>query len=69
MQRIMKKLSTANPSLTYPERQSLLAQFVPTDLTSDTEISAFIEKSGDHIEAFVQSVRDAHVSDNILSWA
>jgi len=67
--RIMKKLSTANPTLTYPERQALMADFVPAELTSDTEISAYIEKSGDQIESYVQSVRDAHVSDNILSWA
>jgi acetyl-CoA carboxylase/biotin carboxylase 1 len=65
----MKKLSTANPTLSYPERQALLADFVPAELIADTEIAAFIEKSGDHIESYVQSVRDAHVSDNILSWA
>lgn len=67
--RIMKKLATANPNLTYPERQALMAEFVPESLSSDSEIAAFIEKSGDNIETFVQSVRDAYCSESILNWA
>ena len=67
--RIMKKLSTANPNLTYPERKELLAELVPSELSSDSEVAAFIERSGDIIESFVSSVRDAYCSDSIFSWA
>lgn len=68
-QRLMRKLSTANPALTYPERKSMLDAFIPSDLSSDSEVAAFIEKSGDQIESFVQSVRDGYCSDSIVSWA
>ena len=65
----MKKLGTANPNLTYPERKALMAELVPKELIADNEVAAFIEKSGDAVESFVQSVRDAFCSDSILSWA
>ena len=65
----MKKLATADPQLTYPERKALLAEFVPDDLTADNDVAAYIEKSGEGIEAFVQSVRDQYCSTQILSWA
>lgn len=67
--RILKKLATANPTLTYPERKALMAELVPADLITDSEVAGFIEKSGDVVESYVQSVRDAFCSDSILSWA
>lgn len=67
--RIMKKLGTANPNLSYPERKVLMSELVPQELTTDNEVAAFIEKSGDVVESFVQSVRDAFCSDTIHSWA
>ncbi|WWD21283.1 hypothetical protein CI109_105767 [Kwoniella shandongensis] len=66
--RIMKKLSTANPNLSYAARKSLLAQFVPSELTSDSEVAGFIEKQGEAIESFVQSVRDEYCSDTLVDW-
>jgi len=67
--RIMKKLAIANPTLTYPERKSLMEELVAPELSSDSAVAGFIEKSGDLVESFVQSVRDAFCSDSILSWA
>jgi acetyl-CoA carboxylase/biotin carboxylase 1 len=67
--RILKKLSAANPNLSYTERKQLLDEFVPAELSSDSEVAAFIEKSGDLIEAYVQSVKDAWCAENILQWA
>ncbi|RSH85904.1 acetyl-coenzyme-A carboxylase [Apiotrichum porosum] len=67
--RIMKKLSAANPNLTYPERKEMFEQLVPTELTDDAEVAAFLEKSGDAVEDFVQQVRDAYCSDNVVAWA
>jgi acetyl-CoA carboxylase/biotin carboxylase 1 len=65
----MRKLATANPTLTYPERQTLLQSFVPTELSSDVEVAGFIEKSGDEVEAFVQAVKDEFCADQISAWA
>ena len=65
----MKKLATANPNLSYDERKALFLELVPQDLVADNDVAAFIEKSGDLIEAYVQSVRDAYCSDTILTWA
>lgn len=67
--RIMKKLASANPALSYSERKSLLEEFIPSDLSADNEVAAFIEKSGDMIESYVQQVKDAWVSETILGWA
>ena len=67
--RILKKLSTANPNLSYSERKALLAELVPPELSMDSEVAGFIEKSGDVVESFIASVRDAFCSDSILSWA
>lgn len=65
----MKKLAAANPSLSYADRKSLLEEFVPSDLSADNEVAAFIEKSGDQIEAFVQQIKDAWVAETIMGWA
>ena len=65
----MRKLTAANPSLTYPERKALVEEFIPQDLTSDTEVAAFIEQGGDSLETFVQGVKDGYCSDTIVSWA
>lgn len=67
--RIMKKLATANPTLTYPERKQLFAQILPTELKNDGEVAAFLEKSSDAVEDFVQQVRDEHCASNIVEWA
>ena len=67
--RILKKLATANPNLTYPQRNSLLQELVPRELSGDSEVAAFIEKSGDLIESFVQAVRNEFCSDSVVSWA
>jgi acetyl-CoA carboxylase/biotin carboxylase 1 len=67
--RIMKKLSAANPDLSYPERKEMYDQLVPGDLGSDAEIAAFLERSGDSIEEYIQQVRDAYCADNVVSWA
>ncbi len=68
-QRIMKKLSVANPNLTFPERQALMGQFVPSELSSDSEVAAFIEKAGDRIDEFVQTIRDDFCAETVVSWA
>lgn len=65
----MRKLSTANPELTYPERQQMLAQLVPVDLGSDNAVATHLERSQAEIEQYVASVRNAHRSDNITNWA
>lgn len=65
----MKKLAVANPSLTYPERKALLADFVPEGLVTDTEVAGYIEKNGESIEQFVQAVKDEWCADSILTWA
>ena len=65
----MKKLSTANSSLDYPQRKALMAEFVPADLTSDEEVASYIEKAGEGMEAFVLGVKNDHCADTILSWA
>ena len=65
----MRKLSAANPNLTYPERKVLLEQFISTELVADNEIAAYIENSADAIETFVQGVRDEFCASSILSWA
>ncbi|WVW79516.1 hypothetical protein I302_101485 [Kwoniella bestiolae CBS 10118] len=67
--RIMRKLSTANPNLTYAERKELLSQFVPSDIGSDADIASYIEKQTDNIESFVQSVRDDYCAETLVSWA
>ncbi|OCF39572.1 acetyl-CoA carboxylase/biotin carboxylase [Kwoniella heveanensis CBS 569] len=67
--RIMKKLATANPNLSYADRKELLSQFVPTDLGSDSEVAAYVEKSGEAIEAFVQSIRDEYCAETLVSWS
>ncbi|ADV22983.1 Acetyl-CoA carboxylase, putative [Cryptococcus gattii WM276] len=67
--RILKKLENANPRLTYPQRKELLQQFVPAELSSDSEVAAYIEKSGETIESFIQGVRDEWCSDTLVSWA
>ncbi|WRT69229.1 uncharacterized protein IL334_006213 [Kwoniella shivajii] len=67
--RIMKKLSTANPDLTYPERKELLSQFIPTELGSDSDVAAYIEKQGEAVENFVQSIRDEYCAETLVSWA
>ena len=69
LQRIMKKLAVANPNLTYPERQTLLKDFIPAELSADNDVAGYIEKSGDAIETYVQGVKDEYCSDTILSWA
>lgn len=65
----MRKLSTANPLLTYPERKAMLAQLVPVDLGTDNAVATHLERSQAEIEQYVSSVRNAHRSDNITSWA
>ncbi|KAL7421005.1 acetyl-coenzyme-A carboxylase [Cryptotrichosporon argae] len=65
--RIMKKLAAANPTLTYPERKSLLADLVPAELGADAEVAQYIEKAD--VEAFVQPVRDDYCADQVVSWA
>jgi acetyl-CoA carboxylase/biotin carboxylase 1 len=67
--RIMKKLASANPALSYPERKSLLENFVPTELGADNEVAAYIEKAGDEIEAYVQQVKDAWVAETVMGWS
>jgi acetyl-CoA carboxylase/biotin carboxylase 1 len=66
--RVMKKLAAANPDLSYADRKALLAELVP-EVGEDNEVAAFIEKSGDAIEAYVQSVKDAWVAETIVGWA
>jgi acetyl-CoA carboxylase/biotin carboxylase 1 len=65
----MKKLATANPNLSYPERKAMLASFLPQELVSDSDVAGFIEKSGDSIESFVGAVRDEFCADTVVSWA
>jgi len=65
----MRKLQTANPNLTYPERKSILADFTATDSTSDSEIAAYLEKAGEELETLVQSVKDEYCSETISTWA
>ena len=68
-QRIMKKLASANPSLTYPQRRALLLQFIPTDLEADDQVAGHLERSVEEVERFVQSVRDDFCADTIVDWA
>ncbi|TXT13716.1 hypothetical protein VHUM_01083 [Vanrija humicola] len=67
--RIIKKLQAANPNLDYKERKALYQQLVPPELSSDSEIAGFLEKSGDAIDDFVATVRDEYCADNVVSWA
>lgn len=68
--RLMKKLSTANPELTFPERKAILEDFISVEhATADEEVSAFLESAGDEMEALVQQVRDEYCSDSIISWS
>ncbi|GMK57121.1 hypothetical protein CspeluHIS016_0309610 [Cutaneotrichosporon spelunceum] len=67
--RIMKKIAAANPDLTYPERKELLAQLLPSEHSNDAAVAAFLEKSGDAVEDFVQQIRDDYCASNIVSWA
>ena len=67
--RVLKKLASANPALTYADRTAILAQLVPADLTADEEVASFLEKSGTDIDSLVQNVRDEYCSDSILDWA
>ncbi|TYJ57681.1 hypothetical protein B9479_001535 [Cryptococcus floricola] len=67
--RVLKKLQNANPELSYPERQAILDQLVPFDAaSSDSEKAAFIEKSSDVIEEYVQRLRDQFCSETMVSW-
>jgi acetyl-CoA carboxylase/biotin carboxylase 1 len=67
--RIMKKLAAANPNLTYPERKEMYNQLLPSELSGDAEIAAFLERSGESIEDYVQEVRDAYCAENVVAWA
>ena len=70
--RILKKLALADPALTYADRKAYLNQFVPGDLLSqgsDAEVAAFLEKSGEQVEQFIQDVRDGWVSEAVYGWA
>lgn len=70
--RILKKLASANPTLTYPERKGLYEQLLPEELLadgSDSEVAAFLEKNGDKVESFVQQVRDEWCADQVVDWA
>lgn len=68
-QRVMRKIATANPDLSYPERKAILDDFVTTESTADDELSAFYERSGDEIESLIQQVKDEYCSDSIISWS
>ncbi len=66
----MRKLATANPELTYPERKAILEDFVTVGTSAaDEEVSAFLEGAGDEMEALVQQVRDEFCSESIISWS
>ncbi|ORY24232.1 hypothetical protein BCR39DRAFT_335255 [Naematelia encephala] len=65
----MKKLTTANPSLTFPERKEYFEQFVPAEARTDYDIALFIEGAQDAMDDFVQQARDAYCADSIVSWA
>jgi acetyl-CoA carboxylase/biotin carboxylase 1 len=65
----MRKIATANPDLTYPQRKAILQDFVTVDTTDDAQLSAFFEQSGDEIESLIQQVKDEFCSDSIISWS
>jgi len=65
----MKKLSVANPDLTWPERQELLAQFLPGNVRSESEIAEFLESQEDAVAGFIQQVKDDFCSRQIYKWA
>ena len=65
----MRKLQSANPNLTYPERKSNLEDFTATDTVSDSEIAGYLERAGEELETLVQSVKDEYCSETISSWA
>ena len=65
----MRKFAAANPALSYPDRKALVEEFIPQELSTDTEVAAFIEQAGESLETFVQGVKDGYCSDTIVSWA
>jgi acetyl-CoA carboxylase/biotin carboxylase 1 len=65
----MKKLSVANPELSWPERQELLAQFLPGHIRSESEVAEYLESEENAVAAFIQQVRDEFCSRQIYKWA
>jgi acetyl-CoA carboxylase/biotin carboxylase 1 len=65
----MKKLSLANPDLTYPERKDLMEQFLPEEIRSESQIAQYFENGERAIADFLQQVRDRYCSNQIYQWA
>jgi acetyl-CoA carboxylase/biotin carboxylase 1 len=65
----MKKLTLANPDLTYPQRRELIEQFVPQHIRTEAEIAQFFENGERAIADFLQQVRDRYCSNQIYQWA
>jgi hypothetical protein len=65
----MKKLSVANPELTYAQRKELMAGFVPENVQSEAEIAQYFEGGEQEVAAFIQQVRDQFCSRQIYDWA
>lgn len=69
LQRFMKKLSGASPTLTLAERKELMANFIPENVQSEAEIAQYFESGGDAVAQYIQQVADQHCSRQIYSWA
>lgn len=67
--RVMKRLSSADPSLSFPQRKGLLDEIIPARLAKDQDVAMWIESNWTEVEAAVRSVRDSYCSESILSWA
>ncbi|EIW67071.1 hypothetical protein TREMEDRAFT_40657 [Tremella mesenterica DSM 1558] len=67
--RVMKRLMGADSALTYPQRQTLLEQMIPSNLEKDQEVAIWIEQNWSEVEAAVRTVKDGYCANTILSWA
>lgn len=65
----MKRLISADPNLSFPQRKGLLQEIIPARLAKDQDVAMWIESNWTEVEAAVRSVRDSYCSESILSWA
>lgn len=65
----MKKLSQANPELTYSQRKELMESFIPEHLQTESEIAQFFEGGEQAVAAYIQQVTDQFCSRQIYNWA
>lgn len=67
-QRIYRKLTAANPTLTFTERAALLRDFISgQDALNDAAISTYLETAS--TEALIAEVAAAHVAESVSKFA